>query len=98
METFKNIDIDLAVSKIDNDNPIVVDIRDKDSFDAGHINGAVNLSNQNFEDFISNTEKNRSIIVCCYHGNSSQSAANFLTECGKGNFGYLPRLSRGKKI
>jgi len=23
---------------------------------------------------------------------------NFLTECGKGNFGYLPRLSRGKKI
>lgn len=82
METFKKIDIDLAVSKIDNDNPIVVDIRDKDSFDAGHINGAVNLSNQNFEDFISNTEKNRSIIVCCYHGNSSQSAANFLTECG----------------
>tara|TARA_B100001123_G_C14942269_1_gene880204 strand:+ start:138 stop:434 length:297 start_codon:yes stop_codon:yes gene_type:complete len=82
METYKKIDIDLAACMINDTDPVVVDIRDVDSFEAGHIEGAINLSNNNIKDFISNTEKNRSIIVCCYHGNSSKSVANFLTECG----------------
>ena len=47
MNTFKKIDINLAISKINNHNAIVVDIRDKESFNRSHINGAINLSNQN---------------------------------------------------
>ena len=31
---------------------------------------------------ICNTRKDKSIIVCCYHGNSSQSAAEFLVKSG----------------
>ena len=82
MNTFKFIDLDEAVSKISEETPIVVDIRDKDSFDKGHIDGALNLSNDNIDSFVLDTEKNRSIIVCCYHGNSSQRAAQFLTDKG----------------
>ena len=54
----------------------------KDSFDQGHIDGALNLSNNNIDNFVSDTEKNQSIIVCCHHGNSSQRAAQFLTDRG----------------
>ena len=35
-----------------------------------------------FDVTVLDTEKNQSIIVCCYHGNSSQRAAQFLTDRG----------------
>ena len=82
MDPFKFIEPDQAIDKISNERSIVVDIRDKDSFDQGHIDGALNLSNNNIDNFVSDTEKNQSIIVCCYHGNSSQRAAQFLTDRG----------------
>jgi len=79
---FQRIDINTAISRIDKDDFIIVDIRDKESFLLGHINGAINLSNRNMDNFILNTQKEKSILVCCYHGNSSQSAAKFLVSCG----------------
>ena len=82
MDSFKFIEIDQAINKINNDNPIIVDIRDKDSFEKGHIDGALNLSNNNIDNFVSDTGKNQNIIVCCYHGNNSQRAAKFLTDRG----------------
>ena len=36
----------------------------------------------NIDDFVSNTKKDKSLIVYCYHGNSSQSAAEFLVKSG----------------
>tara|TARA_B100000700_G_C14935434_1_gene804025 strand:+ start:314 stop:499 length:186 start_codon:yes stop_codon:yes gene_type:complete len=42
----------------------------------------LNLSDKNIHSFIKNTKKDRSIIVCCYHGNSSQRAAKFLVDQG----------------
>jgi len=82
MINFKFIDIEDADTKINNNESIVVDIRDKNSFDLGHIGGALNLSNENISTFIQDTKKDQSIIVCCYHGNSSQRAAKFLVEQG----------------
>lgn len=82
---FERIDINSAISKIDEDNIIVLDIRDKESFKLGHINGAINMSNANIDNFIYNTKKDKSIIVYCYHGNSSQSAAEFLVKSGFNN-------------
>ena len=82
MNSFKFIDFEQASAKINGEDPIVVDIRDKDSFDKGHIDGALNLSNDNIDKFVLDTEKSMSIIVCCYHGNSSQRAAKFLTDNG----------------
>ena len=82
MDPFKFIEPDQVIDKISNERSIVVDIRGKDSFDQGHIDGALNLSNDNIDSFVLDTEKNQSIIVCCYHGNSSQRAAQFLTNRG----------------
>ena len=82
MYKFKRIDIKTAIHKIDINHALVLDIRDKESFNSGHIDGAFNLSNDNIDHFISNTKKDQSLIVCCYHGNSSQKAAKFLSSHG----------------
>ena len=82
MEKFKRIDIKSAISKINKGDILILDIRDKDSFNSGHINGAINLSDGNINDFISDTKKDESILVYCYHGNSSQNASKFLVKCG----------------
>ena len=80
----KHIDSVSAQVKLDNEKVILLDIRDEESFNAGHINGAINLLNRNFNNFINSSDKNDSIIVYCYHGNSSQKAAQLLA-----NFGFL---------
>ena len=82
MSEFKFIDCNRAADKLKEENYLVVDIRDKDSYNQGHIEGAVNLTNDNIENFILDTAKDKSIIVCCYHGNSSQRAAQFLVNNG----------------
>ncbi len=65
------------------DGPVtVVDTRDEDSFKAGHITDARHLDNSGIQAFIDNTDTSVPLIVCCYHGNSSQSAGAYLAEKG----------------
>ncbi|MDP2228196.1 MAG: thiosulfate sulfurtransferase GlpE [Moraxellaceae bacterium] len=63
-------------------SPAIVDVRDPASFAAGHLPGAVFLDNQSVSDFIEATAKERPVLVYCYHGNSSQSAAAWLASQG----------------
>ena len=43
------------------------------------------LDNSNEQTFVANTPKDENVVVCCYHGNSSQGAAQFLFEQGFSN-------------
>lgn len=61
---------------------VVVDIRDPQAYASGHINGAVRLDNQNIHDFITGADLDAPLVVVCYHGNSSQSAAAYLVSQG----------------
>lgn len=60
----------------------VVDIRDEESFRAGHIGGAYHLHNSNMQDFLAQADPEQPVIVCCYHGHMSQGAAAYLAEQG----------------
>ncbi|WP_305856599.1 thiosulfate sulfurtransferase GlpE [Balneatrix alpica] len=60
----------------------IADIRDPASYAQGHLPGAVHLSNQNLEQFLQEADPDQPLLVVCYHGHSSQSAANFLAERG----------------
>ncbi|HEX4869923.1 MAG TPA: thiosulfate sulfurtransferase GlpE [Moraxellaceae bacterium] len=62
--------------------PVVVDVRDERSFQAGRIPGAVHLDGQSAADFVEQNDKLRPVLVCCYHGNSSQGAAAWLATRG----------------
>jgi thiosulfate sulfurtransferase len=79
---FKRISIQQAEELQQNASAIVVDIRDPQSYANGHIPGAIHLTNDNVAEFIEQTDKTRPVVVVCYHGNSSQPAAQFLAEQG----------------
>ncbi|WP_339842348.1 thiosulfate sulfurtransferase GlpE [uncultured Halopseudomonas sp.] len=60
----------------------VVDIRDPHSFANGHITGAQHLDNNTLTAFVAGADRDQPLIVCCYHGNSSQPAAAYLADQG----------------
>lgn len=60
----------------------VVDIRDEASFNAGHIEGAYHLTNASLADFMQQTDFEQPVVVVCYHGVSSQGAAQYIAEQG----------------
>ena len=64
------------------DQSLLVDIRDLNSYNQGHIPGAVNLNNDNLQNYISEQDFEKPLVVVCYVGNSSQGAADFMAGAG----------------
>ncbi|MFT4887482.1 MAG: thiosulfate sulfurtransferase [Pseudohongiellaceae bacterium] len=60
----------------------VIDIRDEQAFGQGHISDARHVHNDNVQDFMAVANLDQPLIVCCYHGNMSQSAAAYFAEQG----------------
>lgn len=81
MDNFECIDIFHAEALIDK-GAVVVDIRDPQSYQQNHIKNAIHLNNETLHDFIQSADMDNPVIVCCYHGFSSQSAASFLIQQG----------------
>lgn len=79
---FECINAEQAMSLIQEENAVVVDIRDQQSFSAGHIDGAIHLDNSNVENFIEQANPALPLIVCCYHGNMSKGAADYFGRQG----------------
>jgi thiosulfate sulfurtransferase len=79
---FKRIDVAEARRLIDQENAQVVDVRDSDSYRAGHIADARSIDEQNVQSFIEEADRERPLIVCCYHGNMSQGAADYFGQNG----------------
>ncbi|MED5526113.1 thiosulfate sulfurtransferase GlpE [Gallaecimonas pentaromativorans] len=82
MEQFAHISIDEAFHKLNDGQARLVDIRDEASFAGGHIDGAYHLTNGTLHRFMTEAEFDTPVIVCCYHGVSSQGAAQYLLQQG----------------
>ncbi|MTD29122.1 thiosulfate sulfurtransferase GlpE [Erwinia sorbitola] len=82
MEQFECINVQQAQQKLAEDNALLVDIRDPQSFAAAHASGAFHLTNDSLHDFISQTALTSPVLVMCYHGNSSKGAAQYLLNQG----------------
>ncbi len=78
----EEIEPPLAKQLMDDSHPLIVDIRDPESYQEAHIVKAIHLTDQNIAEFIAGNEKIRPIICYCYHGLSSQMAADFLCQQG----------------
>ena len=81
MSEFKRIPPETAQA-LRESGAVVVDIRDPQSFAMGHISGSTHLDNHSLHDFITKADLDAPLIVSCYHGNSSQSAAAYLVSQG----------------
>ncbi len=82
MTMFKQINIQQLCELKDKQTVNIADIRDLASFQAGHIPNAQHLDNDSLSGYISKTPQDEALVVCCYHGNSSQGAAQYLAEQG----------------
>jgi thiosulfate sulfurtransferase len=79
---FKEISAHKVQEMVEEDSVNVVDIRDSGSYSSGHIPNAVSLNDSNVKEFIESADKEKPLVVCCYHGISSRGAAAYLSENG----------------
>lgn len=82
LEQFEHISVEQTFELLKENKARLVDIRDEQTFEAGHIEGSVHLTNGTLQNFMAETEFDMPVIVCCYHGISSQQAAQFLIHQG----------------
>lgn len=80
--SFTRINANDAKALMTQDSCQIIDIRDAMSYQTAHITHAQRIDNQNIGDFIQKADLNSPLIVCCYHGNSSQNAAHYFSEQG----------------
>lgn len=76
------IDIARAQSLLMDGSATFVDVRDAVSYQEAHIPGALHLDNSTVQSFLDETDKDSTVVVYCYHGNSSMGATGFLQEQG----------------
>lgn len=80
--TFTRISANDAKVLIDQGNSQIIDIRDAMSFQSGHMKDAIRIDNEGVPHFMANADQQAPLIICCYHGNSSQNAAHYFSEQG----------------
>lgn len=81
MSNLQCIECDKARELLDQ-GAVIFDIRDQGSFTQGHPGQAKNLNNDNFQQLLQPIKKEQIILVLCYHGNSSKSAAQYISSQG----------------
>jgi thiosulfate sulfurtransferase len=78
----KQISVGQAAQMIEQQQALIVDIRDPASYANGHIQGAVRIDNDSIRTFVESADKSKPLIVVCYHGNSSQPATQVFNQQG----------------
>jgi rhodanese-related sulfurtransferase len=74
----------LAVTKMNNGNTVVIDVRELDEFNKGHIEGAVNLPLSKIKEQISSFDayKNNQVLIVCQDGTRSATTGKIITKAG----------------
>lgn len=80
--SYQRISTEEAIKMLQSETVTLIDIRDENSFQASHIENAIHLTNQNVEEVVSSLDKDRPVIIYCYHGNSSKGAADYFYNLG----------------
>ncbi|CNH29035.1 thiosulfate sulfurtransferase [Yersinia aldovae] len=82
MEQFETISVEQAYLRWKEGKTALVDIRDPQSYEAGHAPDAFHLTNGSLQPFMQQTDFEQPVMVMCYHGNSSKGAAQYLLQQG----------------
>ena len=79
---YKCIHVQEAQELLNDLGTVIVDIRDKVSFQAGNIPNSINLSNEDIVDFLDSTDRKAPLLIYCYHGINSKDAAEYFVNNG----------------
>ncbi|KJF99767.1 thiosulfate sulfurtransferase GlpE [Photobacterium leiognathi] len=87
MEQFQHISVEQAYELLQqaDSQAVLVDIRDPQSFALAHPEQAFHLTNDTMVSWMDEVEFEQPVIVMCYHGISSQGAAQYLINQGYEN-------------
>lgn len=77
----ENITVDQIQSALEN-GATLVDIRNMDAYDQGHIQGAINIPIRILPFKFNQLDKDKDILVICYVGGSSVMASKVLSKAG----------------
>ncbi|USQ14578.1 rhodanese-like domain-containing protein [Legionella lytica] len=86
----KQLSPQAAVDLINNENAVVIDLRDKEAFKKGHIIDAIHAKNDDFEQQKMDKYKNQPIILVCERGLQSPAIATKISAQG-----YKPSVLNG---
>ncbi len=84
LRKFEMISPILVVAKMNNEDPVIIDVREANEFKTGHIEGAINKPLSNIDKEIEKLSKykHKPIIVVCQTGTRSTTACKKLTSAG----------------
>jgi rhodanese-related sulfurtransferase len=90
----RSVSVQELVSMVNRENALVLDVRDKKEFEAGHIVDAVNIPHGSLETRLDELKKDQSrpIIVACRMGQHAGAAGTLLRKNG---FENVTRLTGG---
>lgn len=88
-----NATFDELVSK---KNVLLIDVRDRNDYNKGHIKGAVNIPFDYFEKNVNNIPHNREIVLYCDMGNTSITCSRILARKGYVVYNLVNGLTKYK--
>ena len=80
--TFKCISIDEAKALIDKGGITSAAGSDADTYLASKIDNAIHIQQESRDAFLAAADRDQPLLVYCYHGNSSQGAADYFFNQG----------------
>lgn len=69
------------VAQLEQDNPLLLDVREPWEFEICHIDGSVNIPMGQVAQQLDQLQAAHVIIVICHHGIRSQQVISFLQQC-----------------
>lgn len=82
MEQFGTISVEQAHQMLAQGPALLLDIRDAQRYAAGHVPGALHLTDATLPALMRQYDGVQPVLVMCYHGNSSRGAAQYLLHQG----------------
>jgi rhodanese-related sulfurtransferase len=79
LKKYEDIDAAGATSLMDDDNLIILDVREKKERKSGYINNDIHIPLSNVKSQLDKLDKNKSILVYCRSGSRSSHIAGLLT-------------------
>lgn len=80
--SFDTISTNELAKYIGNPNVLIIDLRDLDEYDMGHIPGAVNIPYEDLDSYKDRLNRRQQLIFYCDRGNISLLAARDLMKFG----------------
>ena len=84
MNRFQTLSAEGLPELLSGGDALLLDCRQAHDYQAGHLDGAIHADEASLGALLREGDRNRPVVVYCYHGISSQHLAQALAEAGFG--------------